>query len=449
LGTIALIGGVLYFSGALDGLLGSKPKRKKDTGLAGAPEPLLYKPRTDAFAGLSGVGCSCQSLKGPEDCYATYVPIADIYTDPARFQNRTDAFSEVSADAVAQYYDPNKFDPIVVWRDPANQRIYVLSGHSRYEGMKRWGEATIPARFFRGSESEAVQFARVDANRAATPESFVEDLKAFRLMRDGDTARGLKPVTKAELSRKFKGRNHKLEAYSYLNPNGLFIKALSEEDRSLYPFIEIKALWVGELRKEFPEMTNLHEQDIFWFIYGDKAHLRLDKDSFENEIKKRIAWGKERLFPECGSAGCDDLNDLSERGPNVAAYKRLHDLQAFREDLNSRFRTTRPSQKVYTDNERDFLRDLARDWEAEAEEIRRRLNIEEARPGLFGLDWQKVMSGAEVVKVLLDNGWHIRNTRGSHVNMAKGSHRVTVPLHKELAKGTLHEIKKKANEANQ
>lgn len=48
-----------------------------------------------------------------------------------------------------------------------------------------------------------------------------------------------------------------------------------------------------------------------------------------------------------------------------------------------------------------------------------------------------VIAGDELSKALLKAGFQIIRQRGSHVSLAKGSYKTVVPLHPELAKGTL------------
>jgi predicted RNA binding protein YcfA (HicA-like mRNA interferase family) len=55
-----------------------------------------------------------------------------------------------------------------------------------------------------------------------------------------------------------------------------------------------------------------------------------------------------------------------------------------------------------------------------------------------------VVSGEKLLKVLVLLGYEIIRQRGSHVRLRKltaaGDHNITVPLHNELAKGTLNDI---------
>ena len=52
-----------------------------------------------------------------------------------------------------------------------------------------------------------------------------------------------------------------------------------------------------------------------------------------------------------------------------------------------------------------------------------------------------VISGNECIAVLRRFGYEVVRTRGSHVRLRAQGHRpVTVPLHRELDRGTLREI---------
>ena len=57
-------------------------------------------------------------------------------------------------------------------------------------------------------------------------------------------------------------------------------------------------------------------------------------------------------------------------------------------------------------------------------------------PGLRSL------SGKEVVRIFENFGWSVARQRGSHIVMVKGGEIVTlsVPNHKEVAKGTLRSL---------
>lgn len=323
---------------------------------------------------------------------AEAISLSKIHTDTKRFQNRMDAFSEASANSVAENYDPNKFDPIVIWKDPANNKLYVLSGHSRYEGMKRRGAKDIAARYFKGSEEQAIKFAKVEANRAANQESLIEDLAAYKLMRDGDESKGIKKLTKTELAKIFKGKVQKLDAYSFLSSGGLFVNALNQGTTSNYPYLERNAQWVGQLRNQHPVITNAGEDNIFHYFYSDKTgrNLKQSKEEFFKLAVRKInqlGKGEGVLFPECSSDGCAKVNDKETDPIKGESYKRLREvseqLNAITEKLNSK----NPNIRVTTDQEKKYLRDTAQRLQSEKEKIQRDLDImDKSQSSLFGID---------------------------------------------------------------
>ena len=54
------------------------------------------------------------------------------------------------------------------------------------------------------------------------------------------------------------------------------------------------------------------------------------------------------------------------------------------------------------------------------------------------------LSGKDAVRVLEQFGFTVRRQHGSHVVLAKGTRRAVVPLHDELARGTVASILKSA-----
>jgi predicted RNA binding protein YcfA (HicA-like mRNA interferase family) len=62
-----------------------------------------------------------------------------------------------------------------------------------------------------------------------------------------------------------------------------------------------------------------------------------------------------------------------------------------------------------------------------------------------------VLSGAEAVRIFEKAGWTIDRQRGSHVILVKDGHIATlsVPDHKELAKGTLRSLIRAAGMATE
>ena len=174
------------------------------------------------------------------------LPINSIYTDVKRFQNRQNAYSEKSVEKIINAvlnntFDIDRFDPILVWKDPKNKKTYVLSGHSRLEAFKRLYKemgyitfATIPSKYFKGNESQAIETA-LNSNTQATKETAVE--RAFyyqRLRKNG--------MSEKEIENKCKEIEDKNGTYiyhlSFLNPDGYLMDALRNLD------IEKEAVYV-------------------------------------------------------------------------------------------------------------------------------------------------------------------------------------------------------------
>jgi len=56
-----------------------------------------------------------------------------------------------------------------------------------------------------------------------------------------------------------------------------------------------------------------------------------------------------------------------------------------------------------------------------------------------------VMSGGDLIRALQKVGFRIVRQKGSHVSMQKANHNTVIPLHDELAKGTLLGILKQCD----
>lgn len=64
-----------------------------------------------------------------------------------------------------------------------------------------------------------------------------------------------------------------------------------------------------------------------------------------------------------------------------------------------------------------------------------------------------VVSGDRLLSVLIALGYKIIRQRGSHVRLEKqspaGTHKITIPLHNPIAKGTLNDVLSKVSIWNQ
>jgi hypothetical protein len=213
---------------------------------------------------------------------------SNIVVDPRRFQGRQSEFSEDSVQSIVNKgaYDRSG-EPIVVWYDGALDKYIVISGHSRFEATRRLYEKgdkslqTIPVKEFIGDMDEAMDYAILESNRGGTEEGIVSDIMAYRrAVESGKSKDFIKGVFKPE------SKLHKLQKLYFLNPKGEFIEWLGKESSQSFPYLERNAQWVGEIRSFLPQLSDLHEREIFDFIYksGNKKALEMSKIDFYNKI---------------------------------------------------------------------------------------------------------------------------------------------------------------------
>jgi len=196
------------------------------------------------------------------------VPISDIYTDEARFQPREASYSEKTAEKIAENYDPNLFDPVDLWRDPQDGRLYMLAGHSRLEGMKRRGADTIPAEIKDFDESDAIRYALIENDKGTSLTNRERATVVQRLRESGelDTLKAQRQFAKENY-----GRNGTVVFdLSWLDPQGKTRSVLATMETTGgqdYKDAETMAQWVGKLmRVHRDDLTRSHENEIFNFL---------------------------------------------------------------------------------------------------------------------------------------------------------------------------------------
>jgi hypothetical protein len=119
-------------------------------------------------------------------------------TDPARFQPREGLDPDKVRD-IAQNYDPNEFDPLILWRNPDDPDgpLTVLGGHHRFEAVRELGLGDVDARVVEVDEKTARKIARhsnsqkpmSEAAKANVVRADVEDgTKAVNALTASETA---------------------------------------------------------------------------------------------------------------------------------------------------------------------------------------------------------------------------------------------------------------------
>jgi len=236
------------------------------------------------------------------------VPLSLIQSNPEWFQNRADAYSTRSVEAIVSAVLEGRFvwtnfDPIQLWKGPGGV-LYILSGHSRKEAFKRLAEMgveyqgrrfdTIPAKVETAlTLDQAKQVAR-ESNTLSTPETALERAAYYRRLRETGnfTMRQLE-----ESAKRTEGRNAiKVLSFSFLATNGktfAALQALQTADATSFANIETIAQWIGNARKTLPMLTTSHENELYdWLVtgggYGTKSGQINSEGAFKTELQKII-----------------------------------------------------------------------------------------------------------------------------------------------------------------
>lgn len=251
--------------------------------------------------------------------------VADLSTDHKRFQNRDKEFSEESVQSIVNAvkegkFDINEFDPIRVWKDPKDGKIYVLSGHSRTEAFKRLGDmlakGEIPAAALDNladqgitdfenipaidvsnkSEKDAIEFATERSNTLSTKETVLDRAKLI-----GDKRRA--GTSESSLRKDLKATTQEI-LFSYLKPQGQTwdaVKAIqkAETEGNTRRVMQIGE-FIGEARKRFPELNDSHENELFKYLTdgsGTKITTRADFISRLDNVVNNIAFKADTSQP--------------------------------------------------------------------------------------------------------------------------------------------------------
>jgi antirestriction protein ArdC len=272
-----------------------------------------------------------------------------IHTDPKRFQNRKNDFSEDSKNRIVNAYkngtfDWSKFDPITIWLDFRSANWYVLSGHSRLAAIKeidpisKRGEdfTRIPARKFTGTEAEAIDFA-LNSNTLSTKETEVERALYYankRQMCEVKKDLGAKTDCEKQVENEVRENEGKNANYilnlSYLNPKGWLMDSLTatgiEKDNDSTNVLRNIANWIGEARRFNPELTNTHETEIAKFLvnggYGNKTGQFKNKAQFNERLN--YSFSKWKTAGSDASKPLNLANTLSKTAFETEFDERLH-----------------------------------------------------------------------------------------------------------------------------
>ena len=184
------------------------------------------------------------------------IPLSDLYTDEKRFQNRK-KLNEDIVDNIVKNFKPTDLDPLVVWYDKKQDKTFVLAGHHRFEALKRLKHKTVPVKYANEdypTEADAIRYAKEISNANRTLEE---------------------PYERAAIYRKY--RSYILNL-SWLNPKGATMSTLVQfsqtQSKADKNEAERIADWIGQARRNAPELTDAHEKEMFDFLTNKEASKR-------------------------------------------------------------------------------------------------------------------------------------------------------------------------------
>jgi hypothetical protein len=204
------------------------------------------------------------------------VDVASISTDEARFQNR-DELDEERVNKIAEGWSDAEQDPIHVWRDEKDGKLYVLSGHHRLQAAKKANRKTVKIidRTNDFTEERAIKFATEEANTNRAMETPLERAKIYR----SDIEKGMSSKELEDKAKRLEGKNSiYILALAYLNPKGRVMNMLNSlkenTDKENIRQAEKIAQWVGEARKKF-DLTNEHENELYDALIDEMFSKRI------------------------------------------------------------------------------------------------------------------------------------------------------------------------------
>ncbi len=296
------------------------------------------------------------------------IPLDKIAIDLKNFQNRKKPYSEHSVqniiDAVLNWnFDFRIFNPIIVWRNSQDGRLYILSWHSRYEAFKLlsteykshpWVLEFVKKNWYNFDNIfsmimdditfESAKFIALMSNALATIESDTERAEIYRSFRQlWESKKFIE-----EFGRKCEKSNRpRIESYSFLNPNWSIISTLEsfEKNTDDINIIRRVAKWIWWFRMKYPEISDLHENELFvwlidkWWYWNKNWQINTQSKFFEvvwrhlEEIKNK--W----LFNPDYSLNILKIQSLSDCMKNY--YHTLNELKNKKQEVLTEFHVLR------------------------------------------------------------------------------------------------------------
>ena len=204
------------------------------------------------------------------------IPLSDLYTDEKRFQNRKKLNEEI-VENIVNNFKPTDLDPLVVWYDKKQGKTFVLAGHHRFEALKRLKHKNVPVKFANDdypTEADAIRYAKEISNANRTLEEPYERAAIYRKYRE-------EGYSEKEINDKaaLEGKNRSyILNLSCLNNKGSTMNTLVQfsqtQSKADKNEIERIADWIGQARRNAPELTDAHEKEMFDFLMNKEASKR-------------------------------------------------------------------------------------------------------------------------------------------------------------------------------
>lgn len=228
-----------------------------------------------------GKGCGAKPDAGVQ-----LIPLNKVNIAHDWFQNRTTPYSERSVENIMNAVQSGEFkwanlDAVTLWRNPADDKLYVLSGHSRHEAFRRacaadlvadgQGFCELPAKIVDVDLATAKKIA-LESNTLSTKETDLERAIFYRRQRSAGADAG----AMIALAKRLEGRNaNAILAYSFLNPAGRTwsaLQAMENGQADSKNVLKSIGRWVGNARMKYPQLTNSHEDELYTWLVTNKGY---------------------------------------------------------------------------------------------------------------------------------------------------------------------------------
>lgn len=217
-----------------------------------------------------------------------WVSLDDIFTDEKNFQNRADKYSAKSVNSIINAVNNGTFnwfafDPITLWRNPKNDKLYILSGHSRTEAFRQLAKMQpdkevdgltfnyIPAKIFEGSFADAKNLA-LNSNALGTPETLTERADYYRTRREATNRADWRTLKKQALR---ENNGQIIWDLSFLPADGVSMQALKsfkadggQDSAENFLRLATIAQWIGKAYQIYKGLSKAHDQELFKFLIG-------------------------------------------------------------------------------------------------------------------------------------------------------------------------------------